>query len=300
MELRHLRYFAGVARERNMTRAAANLRVAQPALSRQIRQLEEELGVALLEREVRGVRLTRAGEVFLREAEAILARSEEAIRAAQLSESVRREQLSVGYVWGLFHTQAPVWIGRFRAGHPRAAVNLLDLSATQQVVALEQGRIDLGLIGFAFEADGAGLAKAKVGECAFVAALPEGHPEARKRRVALRSLANDCFFVISEQSYPGAAHFVKDACQRAGFRPRILQTAERGYTLLGLVAGNCGVTLLPESLRALPHPGVVFRPLAEPPRGDLYAAWNPGKESGLARAFIDQCSAAASSASPTF
>jgi DNA-binding transcriptional LysR family regulator len=81
------------------------------------------------------------------------------------------------------------------------------------------------------------------------------------------------FLGISAETFPGASRHVTDACVRAGFRPKILQNVERGYTILGLVAGNCGVALLPESLKALPHPGIVFRPLANPPVADLFVAW---------------------------
>ncbi len=179
----------------------------------------------------------------------------------------------MGYVWGLFHTLAPAAIARFRQQYPHTAVHLFDLTATDQAEALVSGQLDAGFIGFAHEADGANLAKRKVGICSFVAALPENHRAARKPRVRLEDLAEDFFLGISEQTYPGASRQVMAACARAGFRPKILQMVERGYTILGLVAGQCGVALLPESLRALPHPGVVFRPLEEPPTAELYIAW---------------------------
>jgi DNA-binding transcriptional LysR family regulator len=286
MELRQLRYFVGVARELNFTRAASKLRVAQPALSRQIRQLEEEVGSPLFERGARGVRLTPAGEAFLTDAEALLQQSELAVRSAQLRGQRQQGQLKVGYVWALFHTLVPEWVARFRKANPGVAVHLFDQTATQQAEALAQGRLDLGFIGFAFEADAARLRKRRVGACAFMAALPVGHPAARKRRVSLGSLSDERFIVISEETYPGAAHYLKEACREAGFRPKILQTAERGFTILGLVAANCGVTLLPESLQVLPHPGVVFRPLQDPPAGDLFIAWRPASKSLLAQAFL--------------
>ncbi len=103
----------------------------------------------------------------------------------------------------------------------------------------------------------------------------------------MKALAQESFILISDQTYPGAARFATEVCRQAGFRPRILQTAERGYTILALVAANCGVTLLPESLQALPHPGVVFRPLTDAPKADLFVAWRAGTDRGANRAFLD-------------
>ncbi len=279
MELRHLRYFVAVAEALSFTRAAGKLRVAQPALSRQIRQPEEELGVKLLERNRRSVSLTNPGQAFLSEARSILEQSDAAIQIAQRAGQPERSILNLGYVWGLFHTTVPDWLARFRREHPEVAVNLFDLSANEQASMLVEGRLDAGFIGFAQEADVARLEKLKVGSCDFVAVLPEKHPCARKPKVPLSFLAKEFFIAISEESFPGASHFVLDACQSAGFQPKILQSAERGHTILGLVAGNCGVALLPEPLKALPHPKVVFRPLTVPPRGELFLAWNPRRVS---------------------
>ncbi len=274
MELRHLRYFAAVAGELNFTRAAQKLHVAQPALSRQIRQLEDELGARLLDRTRHGVRLTKSGRAFLTETQAILLQSEQAIRNARKGGEAEQSQLNLGYIWGLFHSFVPPVLERFRGHFPETAVHLFDLAPMAQASAILEGRLDAGFIGFAHEANSTGLSKRKVGSCAFVAALPKDHRAARKSAVPLASLANDIFLGISTDTFPGASRHVTDACVRAGFRPKILQMVERGYTILGLVAGNCGVALLPESLKALPHPGIVFRPLAEPPIADLFVAWN--------------------------
>lgn len=292
VELRHLRYFVAVADELNFTRAARRLRVAQPSLSRQIRQLEEEMGVVLFRRDRRSVGLTPAGQTFAEEARQILAHSLLAVRAAQGTQQEQAGSLNLGYVWGLFHSFAPEVINRFRKAHPRVTVNLFDKTATQQARALAEGTLDVGLIGFAHEADDAGLAKAKVGSCRFVAALPEKHPAARQRQVSLGKLSADSFFVISEEHYPGAFRFALEACVRAGFRPKVLQTAERGHNILGLVAGQCGVALLPEPLRELPHPGVVFRPLAQAVEADLFVAWARQAPALLREAFVT-CAAGA-------
>jgi DNA-binding transcriptional LysR family regulator len=284
MELRHLRYFTIVASELSFTRAAAKLRVAQPALSRQIRQLEDELGVALLTRSSRGVQLTEAGRAFLAEARSLLLHSDQAMRAARQTEA--GHVINVGYIWGLFHSLVPPWLERFRRQNPQTAAHLFDLTPMEQASELLNGKLDAGFIGFALDAGAAGLSRRKVGTCAFVAALPRSHPQSRQQKVALASLANDFFLGISEQTYPGASQQVADAFVRAGFRPKILQMVARGYTILGLVASRCGVALVPESLQALPHAGITFRPLAHPPIADLYLAWRADNTSSALRQFL--------------
>jgi DNA-binding transcriptional LysR family regulator len=288
MELRHLRYFAAVAGELNFTRAAQKLRVAQPALSRQIRQLEDELGVALLDRTRHGVQLTKPGRAFLAEAQAILKQSEQAISIARKTGEPGNAQLNLGYIWGLFHSFVPPVLERFRSRFPETAVHLFDLAPLAQARAILEGRLDAGFIGFAHEANSAGLSKRKVGSCTFVAALPKDHRAARKSVVPLASLADDFFLGISTETFPGASRHVTDACVRAGFRPKILQMVERGYTIMGLVAGNCGVALLPESLKALPHPGIIFRSLADPPVADLYVAWNAKSTQPVLNEFLKE------------
>jgi|KBSSwiStaDraftv2_1062776.scaffolds.fasta_scaffold341105_2 DNA-binding transcriptional LysR family regulator len=289
MELRHLRYFIGVAEALSFTKAARALRVAQPALSRQIHQLEEEVGVALFERTRRGTTLTAAGRAFLAESRSLLRQSEEAVRVAQRTGTDQAGSLDLGYVWGLFHTRVPEIVAQFRRHHPDVGVNLFDLTATEQASALASGRLDAGFIGLADEAEAAGLAKQKVGSCQFVAALPAAHRNAKRRTLRLALLAQDFFITISEKNYPGASRQARLACERAGFRPRILQAAERGHTILSLVAGGCGVALLPEPLRALPHPGVVFRPLEDAVSADLFIAWNAKRKGPLRDQFIAQC-----------
>src|SRR4051794_37082301 len=135
MELRHLRYFVAVAQELSFTKAARKLRVAQPALSRQIQQLEEELGVRLLERNRRDTRLTQPGRAFLNEACALLEQSRRAIQIAQKTGRGDCGELNLGYVWGLFHTLVPAAMTRFRALLPEVSVNLFDLTATRQAEA---------------------------------------------------------------------------------------------------------------------------------------------------------------------
>lgn len=284
MELRQLRYFATVARELNFTRAAAMLHVAQPALSRQVKQLEEELGVALLLRDNRSVTLTKKGASFLAEAEAILKQSDAAMQRAR---ATQQQTLEVGYVWGLFHSTVPKALHRFRTLEPGVAVNLYDLSAAEQGKALAAGRLHAGFIGLAFEAEAAGLAMERVGSTRFVVALPQSHPLAGRRSIKLNALAEEVFLLISDEHFPGASQVMRRACTQAGFKPRTLQVAERGHTILGLVAAGCGVALLPEPLSELPHANIVFKPPAEPVTADLFVAFASNFNGALRRNLID-------------
>jgi DNA-binding transcriptional LysR family regulator len=270
MELRQLRYFATVARELNFTRAAARLHVAQPALSRQVKQLEDELGVALLVRNNRKVALTTRGESFLAEAESILEQSE---RAMQRARADQPQSLNVGYVWGLFHSTVPLALQKFRKLEPAVSVNLFDLSAAEQGRSLVAGRLDAGFIGLAFEAEAARLEKQLIGTTEFVIALPQNHSLAKTRNLTLDALRNEVFLLISEEHFPGASQVMLHACAEAGFKPRTLQAAERGHTILSLVAAGCGVALLPEPLSALPHHDVVFRSPAKTINADLFLAF---------------------------
>jgi DNA-binding transcriptional LysR family regulator len=216
MELRQLRYFVEAARHLNFTRAAQTLRVAQPALSRQIRNLEEELGVRLLERDQHHVQLTEAGRTFLAQAEVVLDQSRTAMETARAQSAKAAQRLRIGYVWGLFHTLAPERVRAFRQTMPEVSVNLLDLSATEQAGALRRGSLDAGFIGLADEADAGGLEKRQVATTRFVAVLPAEHPQARRRRVDLRALRDDLFLAIAEEAFPGALRVMMDACRRAG------------------------------------------------------------------------------------
>jgi DNA-binding transcriptional LysR family regulator len=271
MELRHLRYFVAVAEELNFTRAAQRLHVAQPALSRAVRQLESELGTSLFTRSKRAVTLTEAGRRLVKQAGDLLAQSDRLIENVRLNSE---GPLRIGYVWGLFHSILPECVRRFRAAHPEAVVHLFDLSAAEQAKALVHGSLDLGFIGLALEADGARLAKTKIASCEFVAVLPRHHRAAKRKTVQLRDMAEESFIIISEKTYPGAAQKITETCAQAGFRPKILQAPERGHTVISLVAAGAGVALLPSPLQELPHSGVIFRGLEESPEIELFLAWN--------------------------
>src|SRR5437762_7909713 len=146
VELRHLRYFVAVAEMENVSRAALKLHVSQPALSRQIRDLEEELGFSLLQRSAKSVRLTDAGRAFLLEARAVLQRAEEAVKAARAIATGGRGELHVGYAPSLTARILPPTLRAFQAEFPRVRVKLHDLSTEEMLAGLREGKLQIALV----------------------------------------------------------------------------------------------------------------------------------------------------------
>src|SRR6185503_14597818 len=147
MELRHLRYFVTVAEELNISRASARLRISQPAVSRQLRDLEEELRVALFNREKHGLKLTPAGQAFLAHARDLLRRSGEAVKQMAAFNEQARETLTVGYIAPILSSTLTPALRSFSQAHPQAEIALREMSPAEQVKALRADRIDLALLG---------------------------------------------------------------------------------------------------------------------------------------------------------
>jgi DNA-binding transcriptional LysR family regulator len=277
MELRHLRYFVAVAEELNFTRAAANLRLAQPSLTRQIHNLEEELGVRLLDRSRNQVSLTEEGRRFLVDAQRLVALSLESVSAVQRFSRGETGQLNLGYLFKFNFDLLPATLATFSRVCPEVAVNLFDMSPAEQLQALEARKIDLGFVGLRPIAP-KGRQSLLVWECVarhdVVVAVPALHPLAKKRRIELAELRSLFFVAMSEKTHPGSRDWLSSICQEAGFVPRVLQDVDFEPGLMTFIAEGLGVTLAREQIKNLPHPGVVFRPLATAARADYWIAWH--------------------------
>lgn len=261
MELRHLRYFVAVAEELHFGRAATRLHIAQPPLSRQIRQLEEELGVTLLDRSKRRVELTPAGRTFFVEARRVLTQSERAVRAAQRTSRGDLGPLSLGFVPAADLDLLPRALRLCRTRYPSFEVELHPMTRCQQADALRSGRIQMGLVLLPFD-DGSSAVEPLVRE-PLVAVLPDGHRLARRDRVRMTDLRDET--IVSFPRAPrGRDHMTESACRQAGFEPRLAYATDRIETNLSLVAAGIGVSLLPASIRNLKRVGVVYRPLLPP------------------------------------
>ncbi len=263
MELRQLRYFAAVARERNFTRAALRLRIAQPPLSRQIQALEDELGLLLIERGSRPVRLTEAGRLFYEQAVQVLERIEEMTRMTVRLRDAASVRLAVGFVASTLYGKLPEVIRRYRAARPGVEVALIELTSFEQIAALKDGRIDVGFGRILF--DDPALDRLLLRNEKLIAALPTKHPllAARAGPPQLADLATSPLVVYPKAPRPSYADQVLALFRDAGLKPPAVHEVRELQTALGLVAAEAGVCLVPASVERLRRDNVAYRPFAQ-------------------------------------
>jgi DNA-binding transcriptional LysR family regulator len=286
MELRHLRYFVGVAEALSFTKAAQKLHTAQPSLTRQIKDLEEELGVRLLNRTKQLVTLTDEGRSFLTDAKRVLALATETVESVRRFQSGEVRALNVGYVSNLFYDLLPRTLTSFHKSFPAVSVNLFDLSCGDQFRALEDGKLDLGFVGLHEPIALRGLEFRTIASYTTVAALPKDNPLADKRTVELKALAPMFFIGMSEASYPGYREWLTKTCRRAAFTPKVLQDVDLERTMIHAVAAGLGVALVPEQLKKLDHENVVFRPLNPTVATEGCVAWRSENNSAARQAYV--------------
>jgi DNA-binding transcriptional LysR family regulator len=262
MEFRHLRYFVAVAEERNFTRAAERLHIAQPPLSRQIQQLEEIVGVALLVRGARPLALTEAGHFFYGHAVQLLAQSAEVISMTRRIGNIERK-FSIGFVGSTLFGFLPEVVRRFKAAHATTEVTLHEMTTMEQIAALKEGRIDVGIGRIRHEDPP--IRRILLREEALVAALPMGHPLSfLERGLYLRELVNDKLIVFPKAPRPSFADQVLAAFHDRGLEPVDTLEVRELQVALGLVAAGMGVTVVPKSVLGLRRSDVCYKEMDEP------------------------------------
>src|SRR5260221_1036751 len=282
MELRHLRYFVAVAEELNVRQAATRLHLSQPPLSRQIHDLEDEVGTKLFLRSQSGMRLTEAGRTFLTEARSILAQSQRAVRLAQAASRGEAGQLEIAYTVEGFEPVLLRVIRLFRRLFPMVELGIRELQYHQQVPELLNQRIDLGYVGIRFPELESELGFECVRKAPFLVALPPGHPLAKQRRLWLSEPANAKIISIRPTAVPYHSPFVTH-CRSAGFEPEIApEEADGTLSMLGLVSAGFGVALVPETFQQILPVEVEFRPLRPSiPTFDFHIAWRRDNQSSV-------------------
>lgn len=280
MDIRQLRYFVVVAEELHFSRAAVRLHMSQPPLSQQIKALEEELGVTLLVRNKREVKLTDAGEVFLEECRRLIEQLQSAIdvtvRAAGGDTGVLRVGVSTSAV---FHVMPEV-LGRLRTHFPEIELVVRDMGSSDQIRAVSKDRLDIGIIHESLNVES--LQYIPLFSDPFVLAVPEAHPLAGQAAVRLADLRNERFISFSREAAPSLYDSLILACSKSGFEPKIAHTARHALTIFQMVRLELGIAFVPQSFAHSQTPGVCYVQLDPVPQGvRIGAIWNPKTPSAL-------------------
>ena len=267
MELRHLRYFVGVAETENVSRAALKLHISQPALSRQVRDLEDEVGLALLTRVGKSVRLTDAGRMFLDEARAVLERTDEALRNVRAADEHRQIDLHVGYSsWGidrLFH----IILSAHQCAMPNVRVRLHDRRVEDNVDALLTGKLELAFI-FVAPKRGAlrGLRFLELSREHIRLAVAPTHPFARRRVVSVDDAAGERFIVLVPEEFPDYHFFLDAVFAPSKKKPTVAEERDSIAGLISAVEAGAGVALAGDRFGHIFGQRVKILPLTpEPP-----------------------------------
>ena len=263
MELRHLRYFVAVAEQLNFTRAAERLNTAQPSLSQQIKNLEADVGIPLLDRSKRHVALTEGGKVFLADAKEILARLDRAVERAVRAQQGRSAELVIGVVPAAEIKILPKLIPLVERKLPTVRLVFHNLPSAEQKRLLAMGSLDFGILRGPLEDP-----RLEVEDILFeklVVGLPSKHPLANKKTVSIRQLNAVPFIMVSREGSPELHDAVQAFCERSGLHPRVVQQADNVLGNLNMIRAGIGFGLFPDYATSILPKGVVVKLLAWDP-----------------------------------
>jgi DNA-binding transcriptional LysR family regulator len=287
MELRHLRYFCAVAEELSFTLAARRLHVSQSGVSGQVRNLEQELGVALFYRNQRNVSLTPEGSAFLGEVRDILERTDRAAEMVAQTAKGHRGKLKIGLCGPATAPFLPRLIREFRKRHAGISLSLKDLDPAHQPEALVNGQIDVGFTrGIPASLRGTLASEVFVRE-SLIVALPHGHKLENTEVISLKDLAGDRFVLYARENAPELFDSVLSLCRRSRFSPNIVDTPSLWQSVLTMIEAGEGVSIVPESVKHLRSRDVTFRPLQD--RGctiDVVLAWRANAPDAVLESFL--------------
>jgi DNA-binding transcriptional LysR family regulator len=285
MELRHLRYFVVLADELHFARAAGRLGIAQPSLSQQIRRLEEELRVSLLQRTKRRVQLTQAGRLFLGEAHQILNHAERAASALRPLGRGEGGWLPVGLTPWMDFTDLPDVIGLFGKRRPGVQFDVHTGNVSDQLAALRDGRLHAAFL--RPPVNDRTLSVEPVLREPLIVALPRKHALTRYKRIPLRALAGQPYVILLREKAPAFYDLVMSFWREAGLLAKVRHEADHPLTVLRLVSAGRGISLVPASCPTLGIRGIAFRGLTPSrPVLETLVGWRRNESSPVVHAFI--------------
>ena len=296
MELRHLRYFVRVAETENVSRAALKLHISQPAVSRQIRDLEDEIGLPLLKRSGKSISLTEAGRAFLAEARAVLERTDEAVRNVRALANQKLTELHVGYSSYMVDRVFHVILNNYQRAMPNVRVKLHDRSVEQNVDALLEGKLDLAFI-FHAPKPGAlrGLRFLVLSTEHPRLAVSHTHPLARRRTVSLEEAVREPFIILVPEEFPDYHCFIDAVFASTKIKPRVAEEHESIASIISAVEAGRGVALAADRFVHVFGPRVkLLRLTPEPMTADIGLAARKGSLSPEAEKFWQVAKEAAS------
>jgi DNA-binding transcriptional LysR family regulator len=284
MELRHLRYFVAVADTLNFRRAAERVHIEQSPLSQQIRNLEQELGVQLFTRTKRRVALTHAGRIFVGDAQAVLARANDGMRARQAARG-SIGTLSFAYLTSMTNTFFVSVIHEFQHQNPGVTLSFSDMVPNGVLNAVAQRTADVGFLRGVFSHQE--LAIEELGTEPLVVALPKDHPLALKKKLAGSDLAKEPFVMVPDEGSMGYNDVIRAYCRENGFSPTLRAEANQMQAVIWLVHLGLGVSLIPLSLKGLHRGNVVYRDLRDPPNISGKMVYRRSDDSPVLKNFVD-------------
>ncbi len=289
MDLRHLRYFIAVAEEGNIGRAAARMNISQPPLTRQIQQLEAELGVTLFTRTPRGMELTEAGVLFLEEARNIRSVVEQATERTQRAGQGKLGRLDVAIFGSGILDIIPKLLLAYKGRYPDVKIVLHTMHKGEQIEALRQRRISVGFNRILQPTPDITAELVTTEE--LLLAVNARHPLAQIEVVPFALLADHPLVLFPTGTRPSFIDTAIGLCRSAGFIPKVSQEVGDAVTAVALVASGFGLCLVPESATVLALPGVVYRPLRgvpEPSRVDLSCIYRSDNKSPILEGFLEE------------
>jgi DNA-binding transcriptional LysR family regulator len=294
MEMRHLRYFVAAAEAQNVSRAALKLHVSQPALSRQIHDLEEELGFALFERSAKSVHLTEAGKTFLGEARAVLQRADDAVKAAR-AVAAGGGELHIGYAPSPTARVLPRALRAFQSEFPKVRVKLHDLTSEEMLTGVREGGLALALMVRPNKRLLQGLAFEEVARDSMCLAVPPNHEYAQLASVSLSQAGRERLVIFNPADYPDYEDTLNSVFGNMKWKLNVTQEHDSAASLIAAVESGAGLAVVPESFSCTSGPRLKLIPLTPPPPPLVIGAvWVTKKLIPTAEKFIQSAKTPAS------